>query len=178
MVLPIMENSSTGNASIRMTTIWICRHYSHLIPNCIAESASNQDDLVPGELTTATNSPGGVSWLCPGVIRQKCDLIEDWLYARGIRHSQTTILTILRLFSGILTAIRLRSELALENLALWQQLAVFEIRTETFVAFCPDSAGIGKKLPSSSGPRLFCAGIDGTVTCVETLHTGSDHRKQ
>ena len=34
------------------------------------------------------------------------------------------ILTILRLFSGIRTALRLRSELALENLALRQQLAV------------------------------------------------------
>jgi putative transposase len=38
------------------------------------------------------------------------------------------MLTILRLLSLILTTLRLRSELALENLALRQQLAVFNRR--------------------------------------------------
>lgn len=42
----------------------------------------------------------------------------------GARHSPVMILTILRLLSLILTFFRLQSKLALENLALWQQLAV------------------------------------------------------
>ncbi len=45
-----------------------------------------------------------------------------------VRHFPTMMLTILRLFSVITTSLKLRSELALENPALRQQLAVLNRR--------------------------------------------------
>ena len=54
------------------------------------------------------------------------DCPPDW--CAGARHFPAMLLTILRLLSLIPTALRLRSELALENLALRQQLAVLNRR--------------------------------------------------
>jgi hypothetical protein len=63
------------------------------------------------------------------VIRQNPGRIETVDFLRSsARHSAVMIVTILRLLSLILTAFRLQSELALENLALRQQLAVLNRR--------------------------------------------------
>jgi hypothetical protein len=63
------------------------------------------------------------------VIRQNPDHIATIDFERPeIPHSAAIILTILRLLSLVATALKQRSELALENLALRQQLAVLNRR--------------------------------------------------
>jgi len=59
------------------------------------------------------------------VIRQNPGRVETIDFSRlNAKHSAVMILTILRLLSLIPSALRLRSDLALENLALRQQLAI------------------------------------------------------
>ena len=60
-----------------------------------------------------------------GVIRQNSGRVERIEFPRpNAGHSAAMILTILRLLSLISATLRLRSDLAIENLALRQQLAV------------------------------------------------------
>jgi putative transposase len=76
-------------------------------------------------------SPGnpGNSLIRPAVPRQKPDLADTVDFAcLRTRHYSAMMLTILRLLLLIPTALRLRSELAIENLALRQQLAVLKRR--------------------------------------------------
>jgi hypothetical protein len=66
-----------------------------------------------------------------GVIRQNLGRVEKVDFPRpNARHSAVMILTILRLLSLIPSALRLRSDLALENLALTTQSLAVPVRGE------------------------------------------------
>ena len=79
----------------------------------------------PGGYCTASAASARQRGLAPPVPRQNPDLVETVYFpCLGARHYSAMMLTILRLLSLILTTLRLRSKLALENLALRQQFAV------------------------------------------------------